>query len=76
MMLSFNRRYLDGGVRSYKADKTELYGNIKVTSWLGGLVIDMANKLGRMVFDGAQRYYDTHFEGVSGRCFPQRILGR
>ena len=48
----------------YKADKTELYGNIK------NIVAEVGNRYGNKLdgwfFDGAQRYYDTHFDDSSG----------
>ncbi|MCK0133356.1 alpha-L-fucosidase [Arenibacter sp. S6351L] len=48
----------------YKADKTELYGNLK------NIVAEVGNRYGKKLdgwfFDGAQRYYDTHFDGSFG----------
>ena len=45
----------------YKADKTELYQNIKdIISEVGNRYKD---KLGGWFFDGAHRYYDCHFDG-------------
>lgn len=48
----------------YKADKTELYRNIK------NILAEVGNRYGEKLngwfFDGAQRYYDTHFDGRSG----------
>lgn len=48
----------------YKADKTELYGNLK------NIIAEVGNRYGEKLngwfFDGAQRYYDTHFDGSSG----------
>ncbi|SHE53910.1 Alpha-L-fucosidase [Arenibacter palladensis] len=48
----------------YKADKTEFYGNLK------NIVAEVGNRYGKKLngwfFDGAQRYYDTHFDGSSG----------
>ena len=48
----------------YKADKTELYDNIK------NIVAEVGNRYGKKLngwfFDGAQRYYDTHFDGSFG----------
>lgn len=48
----------------YKADKTELYQNIN------NILTEVGNRYGEKLngwfFDGAQRYYDTHFDGTSG----------
>lgn len=48
----------------YEADKTELYGNIR------NIVAEVGNRYGKKLngwfFDGAQRYYDTHFDGSFG----------
>ncbi len=48
----------------YKADKTELYQNIStVLAEIGDRYKD---KLHGWWFDGAQRYYDCHFDGSTG----------
>ena len=48
----------------YKADKTELYRNINT------ILTEVGNRYGKKLngwfFDGAQRYYDTHFDGTVG----------
>ncbi|MCK0191715.1 alpha-L-fucosidase [Arenibacter sp. F20364] len=48
----------------YKADKTELYYNI--TNILSEIGKRYKRKLHGWWFDGAQRYYDCHFDGSSG----------
>ncbi|WP_170126353.1 alpha-L-fucosidase [Arenibacter echinorum] len=48
----------------YKADKTELYYNI--TNILSEIGKRYKRKLHGWWFDGAQRYYDCHFDGTTG----------
>jgi len=60
----------DGGVRRlYKVSKNGNSSTGTLRTSVAGGWYRYGNKLAGWFFDGAQRYYDTHFDGSFRRCF-------